>query len=63
MKVRIKTVDSEIHVFSDTDAIEPLQRKQYDPEIHVFRIKTGTAEYGFPLENIIWVKIIEKEMQ
>ncbi len=62
MKTRIKTVDGEIHVFSSADAIEPLQRQQYDPEIHIFRLKTGVVEYGFPLKNIIWVKMTKEEM-
>ena len=62
MKVRVKTRDGEVHVFSDTDKIEPLQQYHYDSNLHIFRMKTGPAEYGFPLENILWVKMIEKEM-
>ena len=62
MKVRVKTVDGEIHIFSDTDAIETLQLYRLDKEAHMFWIKTIGAKHIFPLENVVWIKMVEKEM-
>ena len=62
MKVHVKTVDGDIHAFSDTDAIEALQLYRLDKEAHIFWVKTIGAELIFSLENVIWVKMVEKEM-
>jgi hypothetical protein len=62
MIVRIKTRDDEIHVFKSTDALECLEHRKFDPELHALRLKTSDAEYCFPLENVLWVKMTDKEM-
>ena len=65
MNVRIKTTDGEIHVFKATDAIEPLRHYTFDRELHTFRLQTSDKseiEYGFPLENVVWIKMNKEEM-
>ena len=62
MIVRIKTKDNETHAFKSTDALECLEHRKFDSELHALRLKTSDAEYCFPLENVLWVKMINKEM-
>ena len=61
MQIKIKTKDEEIHIFRSTDAFETLQNYKLDIDVHVFMVKTITAEYIFPLENVFWLKIVEKD--
>ena len=59
MMVRIKTQDGDIHVFKGTDAKEVLQHYKLDIDTHTFWVKTIAAEYIYPLESILLIKIIK----
>ena len=62
MIVQIKTKDGETHVFKSTDALECLVHYKFDPDLHALRLQVTDAEYCFPLENVLWIKMIAKEM-
>lgn len=61
MVVRVKSKDGEIYAYRSDDPIEPLRRFKIDPNIHAIKILAGISNFFFPLENVFWIKVIEKE--